>query len=168
MNRLMYHESILFTQPITKNSQNESIHGSWESESTQHYFWSTAKLYELAWKPQPRVLLMLPQYSHTFPETNVLSFPGHWDIFFSGRCTDARNWLTHKWYVSGATGEFCIIQIASSVDCRVKANVGDAVMCPIDSDGVVRERARARGDDGEDREGKDNQKGREGGMNGRS
>ena len=50
----------------------------------------------------------------------------------------------------------------------MKANVGDAVMCPIDSDGVVRERARARGDDGEDREGKDNQKGREGGMNGRS
>ena len=37
MNRFMSHESILFQQNLSTKSQNESIHGSWESESTQHY-----------------------------------------------------------------------------------------------------------------------------------
>ena len=44
MNWFMSHESILFQQNLWTKSQNESIYGSWESESTQHYSWPTLNL----------------------------------------------------------------------------------------------------------------------------
>ena len=71
MNHFRSHESILFQQNLSTKSQNESIHGSWESESTQHY--SDVQMSQRGWVNTAFCLQIAARASFTQPFRDYVS-----------------------------------------------------------------------------------------------